>query len=216
MGKKQIKQGPDLDVPPPLPQKELYQRVNFALQASAYLHSLASVAGSSDRKGKRKARGDVGDDGVGEGYVDMGGLAMGNMKATRKMAAHTQLKLDPSIKRGVCRGCGTVLIPGLTSRVRNRPDRRNLHISHTTCLECSRSLSIPSPPVDLACGATVDGPVRRARREKIAKRSKVAFHARERGHGSKGHALWVNDRRVDNWGERADQSIGGGEGQNMA
>jgi hypothetical protein len=93
MGKKQIKQGPDLDVPPPLPQKELYQRVNFALQASAYLHSLASVAGSSDRKGKRKATGDVGDDGVGEGYVDMGGLAMGNMKATRKMAAHTQLKL---------------------------------------------------------------------------------------------------------------------------
>lgn len=85
---------------PALSQKELCQRVQFAVQASTYLQSLGLAAGPSDRKGKRKAvraqegSGELADHNGGAGLkVDFEALARNNMKATKKMAAHTQLKL---------------------------------------------------------------------------------------------------------------------------
>lgn len=138
MGKKQQSNQKEFTTSAPsLPQKELYQRVNFAIQASAFLQSLAGPSISVDRKGKRKAS-HLDDVSHMTGHHPMESLAMATMKNTRKMVAHTQLKLyvttgsyyfsfihvdlcrDPSLKRNICRGCGTVLIPGATSRIRNR------------------------------------------------------------------------------------------------
>jgi len=103
MGKINPKQGQSGASMPPLSQKELCQRVHFAVQASTYLHSLGSTAGSSDRKGKRKFMQSSSSEngletpmGSGSGRsrnVDYEVLAKSNMKATKKMAAHTQLKL---------------------------------------------------------------------------------------------------------------------------
>lgn len=80
-----------------------------------------------------------------------------------------------------------------------------------TCLTCSTVLSIPSPPVALHNDPTesavaqdrgsLDGPVRAARREKIARRSKPAFHECERQHkGTKGHVLWRGEEKLGKWG----------------
>ena len=108
MGKKQNGKGPNLDVAPPLPQKELYQRVNFALQSSTFLQQLGES--SQTRKGKRKAQDGsdhhVEDEDVsGQGLGDvLNELSRGQMKSTKKMAAHTQLKLCVYLFRLSCRG----------------------------------------------------------------------------------------------------------------
>jgi hypothetical protein len=106
MAKKQERKPGAAPTLPHMPQKELYQRVNFAIQASTYLHSLGigSQAGSSDRKGKRKAykldaeeprhdRPSAGRPGSSAERLDFATLAKEGMKITKKMVAHTQLKL---------------------------------------------------------------------------------------------------------------------------
>ena len=103
MGKATDKQGHAGATLPPLPQKDLCQRVNFAVQASTYLHSLG-VGSSSGRNGKPKASASDGSsDRVQSGpssrsEVDFGALARSNMNATKKMAAHTQLKLYVALR----------------------------------------------------------------------------------------------------------------------
>lgn len=80
-----------------------------------------------------------------------------------------------------------------------------------TCLTCCTVLSIPSPPVALHKDPTesavtqdrgsLDGPVRAVRREKIARRSKPAFHEHERrDEGTKGHVLWRGEEKLGGWG----------------
>lgn len=80
--------------PPPCPQKDLFQRINFSYQASVFLqhHDLApqSVPTRIDRKGKRKAI-----DEVREPFEtpNLSGLARSCIKSTKRMAVHNQLKL---------------------------------------------------------------------------------------------------------------------------
>jgi len=50
------------------------------------------------------------------------------------VAARGVLKLDPSIKRTICKACNAVLIPGLTSSVRIR-GKRQKHLV-ITCIQC--------------------------------------------------------------------------------
>lgn len=139
--------------PPPLPQKDLFHRVNFAYQASIFLQNLNVEAGpstscsplpTSDHAVKDIAQQSLGKSitkAAGQkrrGDADFGKLAKGEMTLTRRMATHNQLKWsaasvkfhlsdrkltlfrDPSLKRTICRKCCTVLIPGLTSKVRLR------------------------------------------------------------------------------------------------
>eukprot|EP00731_Ephydatia_muelleri_P029241 Em0020g885a len=46
------------------------------------------------------------------------------------------LRLDPSIKRTLCKGCDSLLIPGITCTSRLQA-RRQKHVS-VTCLTCSK------------------------------------------------------------------------------
>lgn len=80
-----------------------------------------------------------------------------------------------------------------------------------TCLTCTTVLSIPSPPVAFHNDPTesevtqdrgsLDGAARAARREKIAWRSKPAFHEYERrDEGTKGHVLWRGEEKLGRWG----------------
>jgi hypothetical protein len=98
--------------PPPIPNKDLYQRVNYTIQASLYLQGLASSSSGSgslssslptransqhDRKGKRRAMNkDKQKDSVVVSIIESGGvgsLARKNMKGTRDLVEHNQLKL---------------------------------------------------------------------------------------------------------------------------
>ncbi|WVW80257.1 hypothetical protein I302_102235 [Kwoniella bestiolae CBS 10118] len=243
-GKPTLKQ----DTYPIIPQKDLFQRINYTYQASIFLQSLGSSSSSTttsvhiggegagqkvgvrvDRKGKRKAiespidipnrsnladqeeerwtNGEVLEEGTRRKFRQ---LARINVREMNHMTVHNQLKLDPSLKRSICKSCGTILIPGLTSRIRNRPNRNTFSITHHTCLTCLSSLSIPSPPIPtLSAGDKdhLDGPVRSNRRRKASRRGKPVFHERERsgtggesGRMGVGHTLWKGDKRLEGWG----------------
>ncbi|GBB88790.1 hypothetical protein RclHR1_01540013 [Rhizophagus clarus] len=47
------------------------------------------------------------------------------------------LRIDPSIKRTICKRCETILLPGVTSKVRIK-SRPEPHL-HVTCTECNTS-----------------------------------------------------------------------------
>lgn len=92
--------------PPPLVSRDLFHRVNFAVQASAFLQSIgesstsgsqrrptrdeASVASIRDVKGKGRAI-EVEADAA---PIDFAALGREEMRATKAMAVHTQLKLQ--------------------------------------------------------------------------------------------------------------------------
>ncbi|WWC88067.1 uncharacterized protein L201_002970 [Kwoniella dendrophila CBS 6074] len=256
---------------PVVPQKDIYQRINFSYQASIFLQSLGTEASSSssssnpksilntkisdvttkiDRKGKRKAiENNInlnhqreeeemvnGKSSNEMGYSDIATktrskfrqLARMSIREMNGMIVHNQLKLDPSLKRSLCKSCGTVLVPGLTSRIRNKPNSNSFSITHHTCLTCSTSFSIPAPPLPLNIDIDgnlqidkegLDGKIRRSKRQKIAKRSKKIFHEIEKtnnnnnnsqmsessdtkinGIESGGHTLWKGDQRLEGWG----------------
>ncbi|KAI0256061.1 hypothetical protein BJV78DRAFT_1168913 [Lactifluus subvellereus] len=54
---------------------------------------------------------------------------------------------DPTVKRTLCRGCDTVLIPGLSATVRVNSSNNHRHLITTSCLRCKLSRHIPAPPV---------------------------------------------------------------------
>ncbi|TFG10399.1 ribonuclease P [Candidatus Thorarchaeota archaeon] len=61
-------------------------------------------------------------------------LARSMMQTARKVAQKARMKLPREMTRRICKGCGTVLIPGQTCRVRVRTNRAR-HVV-VTCLEC--------------------------------------------------------------------------------
>ncbi|MCW4050032.1 MAG: ribonuclease P [Candidatus Bathyarchaeota archaeon] len=58
-----------------------------------------------------------------------------------RIAQRTRTKLPRSIRRGICRNCKTILIPGLNSRTRIR-QRREPHVT-ITCTDCGHITRIP-------------------------------------------------------------------------
>ncbi|ORY29760.1 RNAse P Rpr2/Rpp21/SNM1 subunit domain-domain-containing protein [Naematelia encephala] len=182
--------------PPPVINRDLLHRLNYTYQASIFLQQLGAASSSSstspvlDRKGKGKSK-EIDAEEDEESNVDFASLARQGMQGARKMGVHNQMKLDPSLKRTVCKSCSAILVPGLTSRVRNRPNKNHFIITHHTCLTCSARLSFPSPPTsDYELGTGLDGPVRKRRRERFA---------RNQG-GKEGHKLWAGEKAVEGWG----------------
>ncbi|ORX35251.1 hypothetical protein BD324DRAFT_652390 [Kockovaella imperatae] len=179
---------------PPIVQKDLLQRVNFSHQASIYLQNLSESSrqherskqtGSNHRKAPRTAT---------SGFAS---LARSQMRNVKKISEHNTLKLDVTAKRAVCSECNAVLVPGLTSRIRNRPNRNHINVVNQTCLQCENVTKRPCPPVSEA-GTSMDGPSRKCRRIKAASRNKTAFFDRE---GPAGHTLWLGVDKVHGWGQ---------------
>ncbi|WOO80790.1 Ribonuclease P protein component 4 [Vanrija pseudolonga] len=172
--------------PPPVFSKDHVERANFAIQASLFLEQLAPASSSSasspssslraqrDRKGKYKATepplaGDAG--------ADFPRLARAELRAMKKWTEHNQVKRDPSLKRSICAACSTLLVPGLTSRIRVKPSKTHGNVTTVTCLACSAHSAIPAPP-GVPPEDGVDGPVRAKCRAKM-RRVRAPFHQRE-------------------------------------
>ncbi|KAI5475653.1 Rpr2-domain-containing protein [Pseudohyphozyma bogoriensis] len=64
----------------------------------------------------------------------------------KEVAKKGTVKMDPSVKRTMCKGCSAVLIPGLSCTVRIKPSGPHAHIVVKTCLACRRQLRLPAPP----------------------------------------------------------------------
>ncbi|KAH9083578.1 Rpr2-domain-containing protein [Lactarius deliciosus] len=166
MGKKNKDEAPN---PNGVVNRDILQRLNFLYQASTYLESIscksdvrpevdsstdtteevpAGASGSArptaglakaqlGRMERRRKRRVIRAADIGQGYV----------RAMRLIGQKTTVKMDPTVKRTLCKGCDTVLIPGLSATVRVNGSNNHRHLVTTTCLRCKSSRRIPAPPV---------------------------------------------------------------------
>ncbi|GAA5863932.1 hypothetical protein JCM3774_004422 [Rhodotorula dairenensis] len=67
----------------------------------------------------------------------------GQMTAVAKKAT---VRIDPALKRVVCKCCDAALIPGLTSTVRVKPSKAHAHLLVYTCTGCHTQRRIPATP----------------------------------------------------------------------
>ncbi|XP_014446629.1 ribonuclease P protein subunit p21 [Tupaia chinensis] len=69
----------------------------------------------------------------------------------RTIAKRLVLRRDPSVKRTLCRGCASLLLPGLTCTQRQRR-ARGQRWTVQTCLTCQRSQRFLNDPKHLLWG----------------------------------------------------------------
>ncbi|TFK53537.1 Rpr2-domain-containing protein [Heliocybe sulcata] len=130
MAKKNREEAPN---PNNISSRDILQRMNFLYQAGAYLSTLPAEASSREAphpaagQKRRKAR----------AYVD----------SMRTVGQRTVVKLDPSVKRTLCRSCNLILIPGTTATVRIKSSPSHEHVVTYTCTTCNSARRIPAPPV---------------------------------------------------------------------
>ncbi|KAL0572066.1 hypothetical protein V5O48_009884 [Marasmius crinis-equi] len=161
MAKKDKNEAPN---PNAVANRDIIHRLNFLYQASVYLNGMDQSHHSSSaqsepepsaststpmnmniseeqrtesRKKRRKPR-KIGIKDLARSYID-------TMKV---VGTKTTVRMDPSIKRTLCKGCNTVLVPGSTASVRVKSSPTHGHIITYTCLECQALRRLPAPPVD--------------------------------------------------------------------
>nr|ODN90342.1 hypothetical protein L204_05946 [Cryptococcus depauperatus CBS 7855] len=212
---------------PTIPNKDLFHRINFSYQAAVFLQNLGSsykplsqtvgqeVSTIVNKKGKKRAfeyeSGPKQDEDQGARFRKLARLAM---RQCRVMVAHNQIKLDPNMKRSICKTCGTILVPGTTARIRNRCKfllLPTIHQSQTTCLSCATTFSIPtSPNATLSCDSLrPDEALWTKKGRKIVQNSKIPFHEKEviddavykdKEQEREGHTLWRGEEKIRGWG----------------
>jgi len=140
--------------PSGVPNRDIFQRLNFLYQASAFLQSVSApplspskpqpaaaedLGSLSSAGGARRRRREVRE-------IAARDLACSYVRAMREVGKKTTVKMDPSVKRTLCRACDAVLIPGTSSSVRIVPSGPHRHLIATVCLYCSATRRIPAPP----------------------------------------------------------------------
>lgn len=73
-------------------------------------------------------------------------LACHYVNDIRLMARKNVLRMDPTVKRTMCRNCNALLVPGLTSKIKILPSASHVHVIRTHCLACNVARTIPCPP----------------------------------------------------------------------
>ncbi|OCB86941.1 Rpr2-domain-containing protein [Sanghuangporus baumii] len=156
------------DTPNPnsIPNRDIMQRLNFLYQASSYLNGLGFVHGvsgpsnvaihsktedvenrkecPSSAKTKEMANGTR--KWAGQRTATAHDVARSYVKSMKIIGQKTNVKMDPSIKRTMCKGCNMLLMPGVTAKVRVKPLPSHGHVVSYTCMNCSFSRRIPAPP----------------------------------------------------------------------
>ncbi|KAF9568183.1 Rpr2-domain-containing protein [Agrocybe pediades] len=166
MGKKQKEEIPNVNA---TTNRDIVQRLNFLYQASVYLQSIAPSEPSTDKPSKGKERDnttDAMDCDKEENKRELvasqsepckkarrkvhkkrtDDLARTYVQCMRVVGQKTTVKIDPSIKRTICSGCHTTLIPGASALVRVKKSSSQGHFIVQTCLHCRTSRRIPAPP----------------------------------------------------------------------
>ncbi|KAF8520343.1 RNAse P Rpr2/Rpp21/SNM1 subunit domain-containing protein [Hysterangium stoloniferum] len=142
---KNLKGKDDAPHPSGVPNREIFQRLNFLYQASAYLHGIhvsttamgqqvdGAINASRKDQGKRKRVATLGD--LGSSYIH----------CMRVIGRKSVVRMDPNVKRTLCTRCDTVLLPGTTASVRLKGSSRVGKKMVYTCLSCNTSRAIPAP-----------------------------------------------------------------------
>ncbi|EKM54637.1 uncharacterized protein PHACADRAFT_123918 [Phanerochaete carnosa HHB-10118-sp] len=142
------------DVPNPnsITNRDILQRLNFLYQASQLLGTQSvppSVAQGPvpdslrGRERKREMQRRF-KERHSTAYADLSRTYVKNMKA---IGRKTNMRMDPAVKRTLCKGCDLVLVPGLTAEVRVNSSTNSGHTVSQTCMSCRKSRRIPAPPI---------------------------------------------------------------------
>jgi len=135
------------------------QRLNFLYQASVYLNAVSSSVGhpsTLQEQGPTASTStsipiqdplDHPDNRASQTHASTADLSRGYVGAMKAISQKTVVKMDPAIKRTLCKGCSTILIPGCTATVRTKPSLSHGHAITYSCIKCKTSRRIPAPPV---------------------------------------------------------------------
>ncbi|KAA1064589.1 hypothetical protein PGT21_008755 [Puccinia graminis f. sp. tritici] len=164
-------QGPN---PKAVQNGEVLQRLNFLHQAANYLATVTSTtANPSEPDRVQVSQNDVKQNDSNEEYqrdlrsqskrrkkqnkrkpqpcrpianLPMLGLSRTLSKTMKVISKKAVLRMDPSVKRSICRSCHLLLIPGYTSSTRVLRSSSHRHKVNVTCSACQHQRQIPHPP----------------------------------------------------------------------
>ncbi|KAH9961315.1 RNAse P, Rpr2/Rpp21 subunit, partial [Russula dissimulans] len=171
MGKKNKGDTPN---PNNIANRDILQRLNFLYQASVYMESISRQSSNFVDAGAGPSESDSGPP-VGATTLGKAGpsiarpskaakrkgdreqgkrrvicaadIGQGYVRTMRLIGQKATVKMDPTVKRTLCKGCDTVLIPGLSATVRVNSACTHRHVIMTNCLRCKSARRIPAPPV---------------------------------------------------------------------
>ncbi|KZV93399.1 Rpr2-domain-containing protein [Exidia glandulosa HHB12029] len=125
--------------------RDIIQRLNFLYQASVHLaHASTSTstttpdAPSASNRARNASRR--------RQTLSLHDLSRSYAQTMRAVGARTVTRIDPAVKRSLCKGCASVLLPGTTAHVRVATSRSHEHAVRTQCKACGASRTIPCPP----------------------------------------------------------------------
>ncbi|KAG1809428.1 RNAse P Rpr2/Rpp21/SNM1 subunit domain-containing protein [Suillus subaureus] len=138
------------DIPNPsrVANRDIIQRLNFLYQASVLLNGMTagpssqvlfSTCETDDTQDPPKERQ--------KRVVSTADLSRSYIDTMKIVGQKTTVKIDPTVKRVICKGCRIVLIPGASSTVRVKNSKSHGHLVIHTCNSCRTSRRIPAPPV---------------------------------------------------------------------
>ncbi|EAU90906.1 hypothetical protein CC1G_02293 [Coprinopsis cinerea okayama7 len=167
--KKEREVGPNINN---VPNRDVLQRLNFMYQASAYLQrcglegleetSQQSSTSNSKAEDVQSAQPGLGQEPGGSKCTNKKRKKSKSRKSTSEIlddlgqfyarsiptvAQRTTLKIDPSVKRTLCKGCKTTLIPGVSVATRLRKLSSHGHAMVYRCLNCKTTKRIPAPRI---------------------------------------------------------------------
>ncbi|EIW82870.1 Rpr2-domain-containing protein [Coniophora puteana RWD-64-598 SS2] len=154
--------------------RDILQRLNFLYQASVFLNNISAAGPSSPqapdetdtthdgaeghvppvqdqdvpssspkpRPARRRQRKDSK-----RKVMSTSELSRSYVDAMKVIGQKTIVKMDPSVKRTLCKGCNTVLVPGVTARVRVKGSPVHGNVVSYTCNACKTVRRIPAPPI---------------------------------------------------------------------
>lgn len=90
--------------------RDIIQRLNFLYQAGVYMNTISPPTSEHSIKQTKKRRTVK--------KATTRDLAKAYISCMKAVGQKTTVKLDPAVKRTICRGCDMVLVPGSTASVR--------------------------------------------------------------------------------------------------
>ncbi|TCD68269.1 hypothetical protein EIP91_011235 [Steccherinum ochraceum] len=154
--------------------RDVLQRMNFLYQASAFLNNLveepsqhtkkaptaptaistlpalpplpgiSSISESRRRQSRRKKQQE--ERRKKRHPATCEDLSRTYIRAMKSIGQKTNVRLDPAVKRTLCKACNIVLMPGLTATVRVKASATHGNMMVFTCMSCKKSRRIPAPP----------------------------------------------------------------------
>lgn len=135
--------GKQADIPNPnhVGNKDIIQRLNFLYQASALLgtishppspHTPVTCHPAACHQRKR--------------VVTTSELSRSYIDTMKVVGQKTNTKIDPSVKRRLCKNCSLVLVPGISATVRVKNSASHHHLVCYVCQACRSERRIPAPP----------------------------------------------------------------------